>query len=196
MNYVLAMMALVFVVNLMPAFGPPSWIILVYFRLRHDVPIVPLVVGGAAASAAGRFVLANACRRLGGHLPEGKRADLEAIGTTLTDARGTRWGLIALFVVSPLSSAQLFEAAGLTPQVRLAPVSIAFFCGRLVTYSIYVTGASLAKSSLTALLRKGVRSPAAIATQVVLLAMLAAFLLIPWARILGGRGKGGRPGSE
>ena len=121
---ILLMRAVVFVVNLLPAFAPPTWIVLVYFRLRHDVPLVPLVVGGAAASA------------------------------------------------------------GLTPQIRLVPVTLAFFCGRLVTYTIYVTGATLAKASLTALLDDGVTSPWSVALQVALLALLAAFVFTPWARIL------------
>jgi hypothetical protein len=181
---VLLMTGVVFVVNVMPAFGPPTWIVLVYFRLRHDVPIVPLVVGGALASAAGRFVLASGCRLLGGRLPERKRRDLEAVGTTLTGPRSARWGLLALFTLSPLPSTQLFEAAGLTPQIRLVPITIAFFCGRLVTYTIYVTGATLAKASITTLLKDGFGSPWAIALQVVLLGLLAAFVLTPWAKIL------------
>ena len=181
---VLLMMAVVFVVNLLPAFAPPTWIVLVYFRLRHDVPLVPLVVGGAAASAVGRFVLATACRHLGVRLPAHKREDLQAVGETLTGGRGARWGLLALFTVSPLPSTQLFEAAGLTPQIRLVPVTLAFFCGRLVTYTIYVTGATLAKASLTALLDDGVTSPWSVALQVALLALLAAFVFTPWAKIL------------
>ncbi len=185
---VLLMMGVVFVVNVMPAFAPPTWIVLVYFRLRHDVPLVPLVVGGAAASAGGRFVLATACRHLGLRLPARKREDLQAVGATLTGGRGARWGLLALFTVSPLPSTQLFEAAGLTPQIRLVPVTLAFFCGRLVTYTIYVTGATLAKASLTALLNDGFASPWSIALQVALLALLAAFVFTPWAKILARHG--------
>ncbi|HEY5142962.1 MAG TPA: hypothetical protein VII98_05630 [Solirubrobacteraceae bacterium] len=181
---VLLMVAVVFAVNVMPAFAPPTWIVLVYFRLRHDVPLVPLVVGGALASAAGRYVLATACRHLGSRLPERRRRDLAAVGTTLTGARGARWGLLALFTLSPLPSTQLFEAAGLTPQIRLVPVTLAFFCGRLVTYTIYVTGATLAKASLTSLLNDGFASPWSIALQVVLLGFLAAFVFTPWAKVL------------
>ncbi|MFM8883423.1 MAG: hypothetical protein ACKOH7_01235 [Solirubrobacterales bacterium] len=184
LGWIGVMLGTVFVVNLMPAFGPPTWTVLVFFRIKYDVPAVPLVLGGAAAAACGRFVLASVFRRIGWRLPEGKRRDLEAVGEALTERRASRWGTFALFLVSPFPSTQLFEAAGLTPQVNLRAVTLAFFLGRLVTYSIYVGGATLAKSTISSVLDEGFRSPWAIALQVLLLALLAAFVLIPWAKIL------------
>jgi uncharacterized membrane protein YdjX (TVP38/TMEM64 family) len=190
---VLLMAAVVFGINILPAFAPPTWTVLVLFKLRYDIPAPLIVVVGACSAAAGRFVLASAVRRLGGRLPERKRADLEAVGATLTENRRGRWGVLGLFLLSPLPSTQLFEAAGLTPQIRLVPVTLAFFCGRLVTYSLYVGGAALAEDTLRSVLDDGLASPQAIALQVVLLGLLAAFLLIPWARLLGGGDQSRRP---
>jgi hypothetical protein len=184
---VLLTAAVVFGVNVLPAFAPPTWTVLVFLGLRYDIPGPVLVVVGAASAAAGRFVLASAFRRLGGRLPEGKRRDLEAVGAALTERRSGRWGVLGLFLLSPLPSTQLFEAAGLAPQIRLVPVTLAFFLGRLVTYSIYVGGAALAEDTLRSILDEGITSPAAIALQVVLLALLAAFVLTPWARLLSHR---------
>jgi hypothetical protein len=149
-----------------------------------DIPEPVLVVGGAAAAACGRYVLALLSRRFGTYLPERKRHDLEAVGERIDRPR-SRAALMAIFVVSPLPSAQLFEAAGLTPNTRLVPLTIAFFCGRLVSYALYVGGASVAQRSLDALLDDGFASPQAIALQVAMLGLLAAFLLTPWARLLG-----------
>lgn len=181
---VLLMAAVVFGLNLLPAFAPPTWTVLVFFRLKYDIPAAALVVVGAASAACGRYVLASVFRRLGTRLPERRRTDLEAIGAALTEGR-RGWGVTTLFLVSPLPSTQLFEAAGLAPQIRLVPVTLAFFCGRLVTYSLYVGGATLAKDTLTQILRDGVTSPWAIALQVLLLGLLVAFVVTPWARILG-----------
>lgn len=182
---VLLMAAVVLGLNLLPAFAPPTWTVLVFFRLRYDIPAVPLIVVGAASAATGRLLLASAFRHLGSRLPERRRTDLEAVGAALTERRRGRWGVLALFLVSPLPSTQLFEAAGLTPQIRLVPVTLAFFAGRLVTYSLYVGGATLAEDTLSAILAEGVLSPWAIALQLVLLALLVAFVVTPWARILG-----------
>lgn len=188
LGWVGVMLATVFVVNLMPAFGPPTWTVLVFFRIKYDIPAVPLVVGGAAAAASGRFILASVFRRVGGRLPAAKRADLEAVGAAVTGSRASRWGTFGLFLVSPFPSTQLFEAAGLAPQVDLRGISIAFFLGRLVTYSIYVGGATLAAATIGSIIDEGFRSPWAIALQLFLLALLAAFVLIPWAKVLRRRG--------
>jgi hypothetical protein len=47
----------IFGVNLLPAFGPPTWAVLVFFRLNSELPAVPLVLLGALAAASGRLVL-------------------------------------------------------------------------------------------------------------------------------------------
>lgn len=184
MSDVLLMLGVVFAVNLVPAFAPPTWTVLVFFLLRYDIPEPVLVVGGAAAAACGRFVLATLSRRFGRLLPARKHADLMAVGERLERPR-SRLALLAIFVVSPLPSAQLFVAAGLTPNLRLPPLTVAFFCGRLASYSIYVGGASVAQRSLEGLLDEGISSPWAIALQLGMLALLVAFVLVPWARILG-----------
>lgn len=178
------MLCVVFLVNVVPAFAPPTWTVLVFFLVRHDIPEPVLVVGGAAAAACGRFVLATLSRRFGRLLPERKRADLTAVGKQLERPR-SRFALLAIFVLSPLPSAQLFVAAGLTPNLSLPPLTVAFFFGRLVSYAIYVGGASVAQRTLEGLLDEGVSSTWAIALQLGMLALLLAFLLVPWARILG-----------
>ncbi len=175
----------VFTVNLLPAFGPPTWAVLVYLDFQYEMPLVPLVLVGALAASCGRLTLAHAFRQLGYRLPQRRRVDLEAIGATLIERRGGRWGGLGLFLVSPLPSTQLFEAAGLSPKVPLLPVTAAFFCGRLVTYPIYLTGAAAAETTLRSLLNDGFASPWVIALQLLLVALLVGFVLTPWARILG-----------
>ena len=184
MTDVLLMLGVVVVVNLMPAFGPPTWTVLVIFLLKYDIAEPILVVGGAAAAASGRFVLAQAFRRLAPRLPEHKRRDLDAVGAVFTEKRGGRYGMLGLFLLSPLPSTPLFEAAGLTEKVQLVPVTLAFFAGRLVTYSLYVGGASAAQKTLGSALQERFTSGWAIAIQLGLVAVLAAFVMVPWAKLL------------
>jgi len=82
-----------------------------------------------------------------------------------------------------LPSAQLFEAAGLA-RIRLGHLLAAFFLGRLVSYSIYVGGASAAHQSLTRLFSKGLFSPQAIATELTGVALLIAMVLIDWPSVI------------
>src|SRR5215207_11097011 len=137
----------IFAINLLPAFGPPTWTVLVFFKVNSDLPVVPLVLGGALAAASGRLVLAWASGKLRRRMSVQRLAGLTAARTALTGDRRRTFGGLALFALSPVPSAQLFVAAGLLA-VRLVPLTAAFFAGRLMSYSLYVGGATLAEQSL------------------------------------------------
>jgi len=164
--------AVIFAVNLLPAFGPPTWSLLVLFSLNFDLPAVPLVLGGALAAASGRFVLANATRRLRPRLPAARLARLGRAQAALTGNRSRAVAGLGLFALSPVPSGQLFVAAGLMT-VRLAPLTAAFFAGRLVSYSIYVSIASIAERSLGGVTLDALTSPLGMALQIAMLVALA-----------------------
>jgi uncharacterized membrane protein YdjX (TVP38/TMEM64 family) len=178
-----AAIAVVFAVNLLPAFGPPTWAVLVFFRLTYGIAAVPLVLGGALAAASGRLVLATATRRLRSRLSEERLRNLAAAQELLSGSRRRAFAGLGLFALSPVPSAQLFVAAGLLA-VPLLPLTAAFFAGRLVSYSIYVAAASAAAHSLGGALRKGLTSPAGIALQLVMLALLVLLYRVDWTRVL------------
>ncbi|HWA55011.1 MAG TPA: hypothetical protein VG816_12660 [Solirubrobacterales bacterium] len=162
----------VFAVNLLPAFGPPTWAVLVFFSLDFDLPAVPLVLGGAVAAALGRFVLANGARRLRPRLSAARVEHLDRAEATLRADRWRTLGGLALFTVSPLPSGQLFVAAGLMT-VPLLPLTAAFFAGRLVSYSIYVGAATIAERNFGDLLLDALTSPLGMVVQVAMLIGLA-----------------------
>jgi hypothetical protein len=189
-GYVLVALV-VFGVNLMPAFAPPTWAVLVVLRLNADLAPVPLVLVGAVAAATGRFVLAVAFRHLSVLLPARYVTNTRAAGDMLMSSRkGSVVGL-GLFALSPLPSAQLFEAAGLMA-VRLVPLTLAFFAGRLVSYSLYVAGASaVRKTGIGQLLTDSLSSPWAIGVQLLLLAGLVLLCRVDWTAIQRRRGERG-----
>jgi uncharacterized membrane protein YdjX (TVP38/TMEM64 family) len=182
--YLALAVAVVFGVNLMPAFGPPTWAVLVFFRFHYpEVPAAALIAGGALAASAGRCLLALAFRAFGTRLPQKRRESLQVLGRTLGEHRAGLLASFALFVTAPLPSAQMFEAAGLA-RVRLRPLLGAFFLGRLVSYSLYVGAASAAHDSLRRLFDKGLFSPEAIVTQLSGIAVLIVIVFIDWARVV------------
>ncbi len=178
--------ALIFALNLLPAFGPPTAAVLVALTISFDAANVPLILCGAAAAATGRFVLATGTRRLRPRLSSERRQNLSAAQQLLTDRRGKVALGLGLFALSPVPSGQLFVAAGLM-EVRLAPLTLAFFAGRLVSYSIYVTGASVIKESTGEVVVDALTSPLGIAAQVLMLIGLAALLRVDWAAVLARR---------
>lgn len=180
-------------VNPMPAFGPPTWSIIVLYGLGTRMPTVAIILTGALAAASGRFALAHAFRMLGRRVPRRIRGNLAAARDALE--RNKRGGLLALglFALSPLPSAQLFEAAGLA-RVRLASFTAAFFAGRLVSYSIYaVTAKGIQKTSMGDQFLKMFTSPASIAIQIFMIAALVALTRVDWQKRLGGNRAKGTP---
>ena len=173
----------IFGVNLLPAFGPPTWAVLVFFRLNSDLPAVPLVLLGALAAASGRLVLAATARHLRSRFSAERRENLEAAEELLVGSRGKAIAGLGLFALSPVPSAQLFVAAGLLT-VPLLPLTAVFFAGRLVSYSLYVGAATAAEDSLRSLLGDALGSPLGIALQVGMLAALVLLLRFDWARAL------------
>ena len=82
--------AIVMGVNLMPAFGPPTWTILVLYSLNTRLPTPAVVLTGASAAALGRYLLATAFRFIGSKLPARRRDNLEAARELIEKSRGKR----------------------------------------------------------------------------------------------------------
>jgi len=177
-------LGVVFLVNLLPAFGPPTWAVLVFFSIQYDLPGVPLVLGGALAAASGRYLLACGARRLRPHFSAARLQRLDRAQAALEANRRRSLAGLGLFALSPVPSGQLFVAAGLMT-VPLLPLTAAFFAGRLVSYSIYVSAANLAEHSLGGVVVDALTSPPGMALQ---LAMLVGLGIL-----LGGRRPGERP---
>jgi hypothetical protein len=182
--HLLAAAGVVFGINLLPALGPPTWAVLVFFRFRYpEVPAAALIVDGAVAAASGRLLLALAFRAFGTKLPRKRQESLQVLGHAIGESRTGLLASFALFAVAPLPSAQMFEAAGLA-RIPLKPLLAAFSAGRLVSYSIYVGAASAAHQSLSRLFTKGLFSPQAIVTELIGVGLLIAVVLIDWPSVI------------
>ena len=185
----LAVAAIIFVINLLPAFGPPTWAVLVFTRLHWHLNPVALVVLGAVAAMTGRYLLARMARHFKGRFPTRLRDNLEDARTLIERKRIGALALFGIFVISPLPSAQLFVAAGLL-DLPLGLLTWAFFLGRLVSYSIYVSLATLADRQFGDVIDKVFGSPWSVALQVVLVVLVCWLPFVHWHRFLTRNGDG------
>lgn len=185
MTEYLLLFAIVLGVNLMPAFGPPTWSVIVLYGIHTDLPVPATVLVAASAAALGRLLLAHGFRLLGRRLSQRTRANLAAAREAIERRRRNVVLGLGLFALSPVPSAQLFEAAGLGG-VRLLPFTLAFFAGRTVSYSLYAYGAQeIRESSLGDVFERALTSPVGIALQLAMIVLLVAFARIDWGRRLG-----------
>ena len=180
-NY-LYLVLIVLGLNLMPAFAPPTWSVLVLFRLNSHLAPIPLVILGAISAGSGRYLLALGSGKFRSKISAKQLANIEAAGELITRGRKSAVAIFILFTLSPLPSAQLFEAAGLIGK-RLITFTLAFFAGRLVSYSLYVAGASQLKDrNLGEIFTSSLTSPWAITLEVISLAGIYAMTQINWKR--------------
>jgi len=179
-----ALAGVVLLFNLMPAFAPPTWAVLVLFSLNTDLHPIVIVAVGAVFAGTGRYLLARATGLFRNRISKKSLTNLEAAQSLLTKNTSRKVLTIGLFVLSPLPSAQLFEAAGLMG-VRLLPLTLAFFSGRLVTYNFYVFGASELKAhGIGELITKEFRSVWAILFQVLMITSVVLLTRINWKKYL------------
>lgn len=182
-NY-LILFAIVLGVNLMPAFGPPTWSVIVMYSIDTKMSVLALVLVAASAAATGRFLLAHAFRLLARHVSEKTKRNVAAARAAFERKKRNSMIALGLFALSPVPSAPLFEAAGLA-RVPLLGFTAAFFVGRTVSYSIYLlTSKSIESTNVGEAFRQAITSPFGIAMQVAMIVLLVAFTRIDWARHL------------
>jgi membrane protein YqaA with SNARE-associated domain len=174
----------VFLCNLAPLLAPPTWTVIVFFQITRDLNPVATVIIAALAAGSGRYLLAIGTRALRNYIPEKARKNLFDAGIVFDENQSRRYGLIALFILSPLPSAQLFEAAGLM-QMNLKRLTLAFFSGRIFTYSFYAAGASTLKTTdFGKVITDALRSPYAIALEIGSIALIWLIAKIDWKRFI------------
>lgn len=175
----------VFLLNVIPAFAPPTWMVFSFlgFRLPEQMSW-PLALVGAGAAASGRLLLGKFSRIVVRNhwLSETTRENINALKPQLEKRQKLTFSLFLLYAFSPLPSNYLFMAYGLTtlPLVRLL---VPFFVGRFVSYSFWTMSAAavsrkldLERSDALAYL-----SVYFVLTQLALLALVYAFTRIDWA---------------
>jgi uncharacterized membrane protein YdjX (TVP38/TMEM64 family) len=182
--YLLAI-AVIVLMNALPAFAPPTWMALVFFLLHYDLNPLLLTFFGVASATTGRAILAWYFRKFAHLIPTRFSHNMEYAGKYFVDHPSKKYAALALFLFSPISSAQLFEAAGMAKTIPLKPLLIAFAAGRTISYSTYLTGASaIAATNFGEILIHELRSPWAIGAQVAMIAAFIAFGSVDWKKRL------------
>jgi uncharacterized membrane protein YdjX (TVP38/TMEM64 family) len=172
-------------INLVPAFMPPTWSVVAFFAAPGGLPPLVLAVGCAIASTLGRTGLALTTRKLGLKLVTADmRTNLDALALFLREPRKhVLLGLIFMSPVSPFPSNQLFLAAGLT-QVELRFIAPCFFVGRVVEYAVAAFAANRAATTLAEVFGQELTSAHAIVIELASLVSIVVMAKIPWARLL------------
>lgn len=182
MPSLIALFGAVVVLNAIPAFAPPTWMLLSFFGLTFpDANLWLVALVAASAATSGRCVLAMFAQHWNGSrwVTPRMRANLESVARVVEHRRAASSGAFLLFAFSPLPSNALFLAYGLT-RAPLAVLALPFFLGRFVSYSLAFAGGALAADRLDAELGIGASIAYFVASQTASLGLVYLFTRIDW----------------
>lgn len=175
----------VFAFNILPAFAPPTWMVLSFYGFKHPGSSAWLVaLIAASAATGGRIVLASLAQRIAASrfVKPQMRDNLAAVAETINRRRSASALLFLLFAFSPLPSNVLFLAYGMTGG-PLWLLALPFFIGRVVSYAVAFVGGSFLASQFDA----GLSTASSVyffVSQLALLGVVYAFTKINWRHAL------------
>lgn len=139
----LLIFAVVFVLNAIPMFAPPTWSVLSFIAIRFSSNILVLALVGAVAATLGRLALAKLSTVLirQKFLSEGTRKNIDAVRSRLESSKKLTFSIFLFYAFSPFPSNHLFIAYGLTG-LKLKLIAIPFLLGRVVSYAFWAFTAS------------------------------------------------------
>jgi membrane protein DedA with SNARE-associated domain len=178
----------VFLLNVIPAFAPPTWMVFSFLGFRFPSHIDwSFALIGAIAAATGRSVLGKMSHTIVRKhwLSEVARDNVDSLKLQLEKRPTLTFGLFLFYAFTPLPSNFLFIAYGLTtmPLIRLtAP----FLIGRFVSYSFWTMSSTVIsrKLELEDTDAMAYFSIYFVLTQLALLALVYAFTRVDWNLLL------------
>ena len=175
---------LVFALNLIPAFAPPTWMALAVVGFQyHDTSAFLLSGTGAVAATLGRLTLAKLSHLLLRKklLSDAHRANIDVIKDRLEKRRTLTVSLFLVYAFSPLPSNFLFIAYGLTG-LPLLRVALPFFVGRLASYGFFIAGGAAAgrRFEIDSMVSGAYAVAWFIGTQLLILGALYCFARVDW----------------
>lgn len=188
MANLIALFVTVFLLNVLPAFAPPTWMVMSWVGFSQPEADPVLLAGGAACAATvGRLVLARLSRALVRNrwMREADRQNIDVARAWLEGRKGMTAGLVLAYAFSPFPSNYLFIAYGLTG-MRLWLIGLPFFVGRWVSYLTWTHIAQMGARYLDAESEVGGAYMGAyfIVSQLAFLALAIGFAKVDWRALL------------
>jgi len=123
-----------FIVNVIPAFAPPTWIVLGLYKINYpELNYIALAFSGVVGSVSGRFVLYLYSKYFGKILPKNRLDNISYMGNFINNKKMGLFFSTFIYSVNPLPSNFLFISSGISG-VRILPIISGFAVGRGISY--------------------------------------------------------------
>lgn len=176
--------AVIFVMNIIPAFMPPTWIILAIFYIQFNLGLVPTVIIGASSAALGRVCLALLSRHyLEPYLPKIIKENFLALGEYFKKHTRLTAPIVFAYAFLPIPSNQVFIIAGLS-NLNLSLIALSFLFGRLISYTFWISVSNAAVTRLDNVFSEYLFQGKGIAAEILSFSIVIIVGLIPWKKVL------------
>lgn len=135
-NEYLYLFLVVFVFNIVPAFAPPTWLVLSYFKLKNpSLETTIILFVGLVGATLGRLVMYHYSYFFSSFLPKKNKESLRFIGELSQKSMFKVFLGSFIYSLSPLSSNIMFIFSG-AGNINRVPLFLGFFFGRMISYGI------------------------------------------------------------
>jgi len=172
--------------NVVPAFAPPTWMVLSALYIAYPQNIFLLVIVGVTASTIGRYLLARGSKFAVQKLAKAeKKEHLEELKGKLDAKPLSKFLFSFVFCLGPLPSNTLFIVAGATG-IRLREILAGFFVGRTISYMFLVFTTQKVFASLAAT-AEGTANMLTIMIEVIGVLSILFFFFFDWEKFIWGK---------
>jgi membrane protein YqaA with SNARE-associated domain len=170
-------------VDLIPFFGPPAWMAMVFFLTKYDLNPWLVLAAGVPGSVLGRYVLSRYIPLISDRLVKKRKSDeLKFVGGKLRQTLWRSWLFVFIYSCLPMSTTALFTAAGMA---RISPLVVIppFALGKFASDALMVLSGKYVVTNFHDV-GKSLLSVKSITLGTVGLAVLAAIFFIDWRVML------------
>ncbi len=175
---------LIYVINVIPVFMPPTWTILAFYYINFHPPLLPTVIIGALAATLGRITLYYISKNnFRGFFSKESLGNYDALGDFFKKRQKLSIPLFLTYAFFPISSNYVYIAAGLA-KVDIKILAASFFVGRLMSYSFWVTASHIVTTRIEDVFSSHVSNISVIIFELAGLAVVILIGKIKWKQIL------------
>lgn len=181
-QYVLIFLSTV-AVDITPLPLPPAFTVMVFFQIKYNLPITPVIIIGVAGSILGRLILTLYIPKIADRVfNKAKNEDVRFLGNKLKNEFWKGQFFILFYTLMPLPSTPLFIAGGIA---KMKPIFIipAFVIGKVVSDTAAVLMGKYAAENTRNLIQ-GVLSWKSIAGLVLGLLLIFSIFFIDWRTLI------------
>lgn len=174
----------VLIINVIPAFMPPTWLVLAFLYTNYHLNLIPTVIIGVVSATIGRIILYHLSKTyFKRFFPKKMLGNYDALGKFLHKNQHFTLPVVLTYTFFPVSSNYVFIVAGLS-NLNVGIITVAFVIGRLISYTFWISASHRLSTHLETIFSEHISQGATLLLEII--GLLAIYLIgkIKWGKIL------------